>query len=212
MRGKIVRTDFPNDKREILDDRVSIQTQRFGCGAAALRLGLSGDGNPCQAATLQIGEMKTEKCEESLFALFQSEPAAVQVLPTMTPSSSVAVSSSQLQRVAVIISRISSRSAYGVSSKAGWSRRLVPQEPWRRRMPLVLSRGCSTGVIFPNRLGGLNCWLISDRFRPFLTDSDQKKEKFRANPGPSVVKTSPVFAKSAFPWLNTPTNRLNMNP
>jgi predicted double-glycine peptidase len=44
MRGKIVRTDFPNDKREILNDQFSIQTQRFGCGAAALCLGLSGDG------------------------------------------------------------------------------------------------------------------------------------------------------------------------
>ena len=144
----------------------NFQFRRSALVAALPRCALAspGTGGPCQSAALQSAEMKTEKCEKSLFALSQSEPAAVQVLPTMTPSSSVAVSSSQLQPVAVIISRIPSRSAHGVSSKAGWSRRLVPQEPWRRRMPLVLSRGCSTGVIFPNRLGGLNCWLISDRF------------------------------------------------
>jgi hypothetical protein len=30
--GRIFRTVFPNDKREILNDKFSIQTQRFGCG------------------------------------------------------------------------------------------------------------------------------------------------------------------------------------
>ena len=133
------------------------------------------------------------------FALSQSEPAAVQVHPTKTTSSSVAVSSSQLRRVAVLISRIPSRKAHGVSSKAGWSRRLVPPEPWRRRMPLVHSRGCSTGVIFPNRLGGLNCWLISDRFRPFLTDSDQKKEKI--NPKPAQMYEPKWKNRQSFPQL-----------
>jgi hypothetical protein len=36
--GKIFRTVFPNDKQQILNDKFSIQTQRVGCGFAALRL------------------------------------------------------------------------------------------------------------------------------------------------------------------------------
>jgi hypothetical protein len=36
--GKILRTILPNDKCEILNDKFSIQAQRFACGSAALRL------------------------------------------------------------------------------------------------------------------------------------------------------------------------------